>query len=51
MRKLIIVVVGILALLVIVALALPFLIDANQFKPRVEAEATKALGREVKVAT
>jgi AsmA protein len=48
-RRLIIVVVGILALLVIVALALPFLIDANQFKPRVEAEATKALGREVKV--
>lgn len=29
--------------------ALPFLIDANQFKPRIEAELTKALGREVKL--
>jgi AsmA protein len=48
-RRLVIVVVGLVAILIIVALALPFLIDANQFKPRVEAEATKALGREVKL--
>ena len=49
MRKIIYVLVGIFVLFIIAAVALPFLIDANQFRPRVEAEATKALGREVKV--
>ncbi len=43
----------ILVLLVILVLAaviaLPFLIDANQFRPKVESEITSALGREVKV--
>jgi AsmA protein len=42
--------IGILiVLLLAVALALPFLIDVNQFRPRLEAELTKALGREVKL--
>jgi AsmA protein len=42
--------IGILiALLLAVALALPFLIDANQFRPRLESELTKALGRDVKL--
>ena len=42
--------VGILiALLLVIALALPFLIDANQFRPRLEAALTKALGREVRL--
>jgi AsmA protein len=50
-RRFFIIVGGILILLIVVALALPFLIDANQFKPRVEAEAAKALGREVKVGS
>src|SRR5579863_2611329 len=36
-------------LLLAVAISLPFLIDANQFRPRLEAELTKALGREVKL--
>ena len=49
MRKIIYIVIGIIVLILIVAIALPFLIDANQFKPRVEAEATKALGRQVTV--
>lgn len=49
MRKIIYIVGGVLALILIIALALPFLIDANQFRPRVEAEAGKALGRTVKV--
>ena len=44
---------GILAVLVVVLLgvvvALPFLIDPNQFRPRLEAELGKALGREVKM--
>src|SRR6202023_793480 len=37
------------ALLILIALALPFLIDANQFRPRLEAALTQALGREVKL--
>jgi AsmA protein len=48
-RKIVFIVGGVVVLLILIALALPFLIDANQFKPRVEAEASKALGREVKV--
>jgi len=48
--KRILAVVGILiALLIVVALALPFLIDANQFRPQIETALTKALGREVKL--
>lgn len=44
-------VLGILvALLLVIALSLPFLIDANQFRPRLEAELTKALARDVKLA-
>ncbi len=39
----------VVALLVLVALALPFLIDANQFRPRLEAALTQALAREVKL--
>lgn len=49
MRKIIYIVIGVIVLLVIIAAILPFVIDANQFKPRVEAEATKALGRQVTV--
>ncbi len=39
----------VVALLVLIALALPFLIDANQFRPRIEAALTQALAREVKL--
>ncbi len=43
-------VIAIVAALVLVAiLCLPFLVDANQFRPRLESELTKALGREVTV--
>ena len=35
--------------LIIVVIAIPFLIDANTFKPRLEAELTEALGRKVTV--
>jgi AsmA protein len=42
--------IGILiVLLLAVALALPFLIDVNQFRPRLETDLTKTLGREVKL--
>jgi AsmA protein len=37
------------ALLLLIALALPFLIDANQFRPRLEAALTQALKREVRL--
>src|ERR1700719_4483495 len=39
----------IVALLILVALALPFLIDANQFRSRLEAALCQALARDVKL--
>src|SRR5271169_94220 len=43
-------VIGILVVLLLVAVvAIPFLVDANAFRPKLEAELTSALGREVKV--
>jgi AsmA protein len=39
----------ILALLVIAILALPFFLDINQFRPEIESQLAKALGREVKL--
>jgi AsmA protein len=48
--KKIIAIFGVLILLLLgVVVALPFLIDPNQFRPRLEAELGKALGREVKM--
>ncbi len=49
MRKILITIAILVVVLIVIAVALPFFIDANQFKPRVEAEATKALGRQVTV--
>src|SRR5436190_21902166 len=39
----------IIAILIVVAVALPFLIDVNTFRPRIESELTNALGRNVTV--
>src|SRR5215472_3120576 len=39
----------IIAVLIVIAIAIPFLVDANTFRPRLESELTEALGREVKV--
>jgi AsmA protein len=39
----------IVVLLVIAIIALPFIIDANKFRPQIESELTRALGREVKL--
>lgn len=39
----------IVAILVVIVIAIPFLINVNSFRPRIEAEASSALGREVKV--
>ena len=39
----------VLAVLIVVAIALPFFLDANQFRPRLETELGRALGRDVKL--
>ena len=39
----------VVALLIVVALVLPFLINVNAFRPRIESELTNALGRKVTV--
>jgi AsmA protein len=39
----------IVAVLLVAALVLPFVIDVNSFRPRIESEATAALGRQVTV--
>ena len=49
MKKTAIVLGAVIAILLAVALSLPFLIDANQFRPRLEAELTRVLSREVKL--
>jgi AsmA protein len=37
------------AAFLVILLALPFLIDVNSFRPKIESEATNALGRQVKL--
>ena len=44
--KIVAIVVGVL---LVIAIAIPFFIDANTFRPKLETELTDALGREVKV--
>jgi AsmA protein len=39
----------IIAILIVIALVLPFVIDVNAFRPRIESELTNALGRKVTV--
>ncbi len=39
----------VVALLLVIVLAIPFLINVNQFRPRLEAALSQALGREVKL--
>jgi len=39
----------VVALLLVVALALPFLVDANQFRPLLETKLSAALGRQVRL--
>jgi len=49
MKKLLKIVAIVIGLLIVVAIALPFLVDANTFRPKLETELTEALGRQVKV--
>ena len=39
----------VVAVLLLIVIALPFLINVNSFRPKLESELTEALGREVKV--
>jgi AsmA protein len=39
----------VVAILIVIAIALPFLINVNRFRPKLESELTEALGRQVKV--
>ena len=49
MKKVLIVVGIIVAVLIIIIIALPFVIDVNRFKPTLETDLTNALGRKVAV--
>jgi len=39
----------VIGILIVIAIALPFLVDVNSFRPKLESELTAALGRQVKV--
>lgn len=49
MKKILKIVAIIVAVLIVIAIAVPFFIDANTFRPELESELTDALGRQVNV--
>jgi AsmA protein len=49
MKKILIVAGIVVALLIIILIALPFVVDVNRFKPTLETDMTNALGRKVAV--
>jgi AsmA protein len=49
MKKVLIAIGVVLLLLIIVAVALPFVIDVNRFKPTLESDLSTALGRKVQI--
>lgn len=49
MKRILKVVAIIVGILIVLLIALPFFIDANMFRPKLESELTDALGRQVKV--
>lgn len=49
MKKALIIIGVVVVVLVLAAVAIPFFIDANQFRPKLEAQLTSALGRQVKI--
>jgi len=48
-RKIIYIVGGLIVLLLLVAVLLPFMVDANKFKPQIESAAESALGRKLAI--
>jgi AsmA protein len=49
MKKLLIVIAGVVVLLLIIALVLPSLIDVNKYRPMLETDLTAAMGRKVQI--
>jgi len=49
MKRAIRIVAIVVGILIVIAIALPFLVDVNSFRPKLESELTSALGRQVKV--
>ena len=49
MKRILKIIAIIVGILIVILIALPFLIDANTFRPKLESELTDALGRPVKV--
>ena len=49
MKRILKVLAIVVAILLVILVALPFIINVNSFRPKLEAEATEALGRPVKV--
>jgi AsmA protein len=49
MKRVVKIVAIVIAVLIVILIAVPFFIDANTFRPKLESELTGALGREVKV--
>lgn len=49
MKRILKIVAIIVAVLLVVVIAIPFFVDANTFRPKLESELTDALGRQVKV--
>jgi AsmA protein len=49
MKRILKVLAIVVAIVVVILVALPFIINVNSFRPKLEAEATEALGRPVKV--
>ncbi len=49
MKRILKIVAIVVGILIVIAVALPFLVDVNTFRPKLESELTSALGRQVKV--
>lgn len=49
MKRILKIVAIVVAVLIVIAIAIPFFIDANTFRPTLESDLTSALGRQVKV--
>jgi AsmA protein len=49
MKRILKIVAIVIGVLIVIAIAIPFFVDANTFRPKLEAELTDALGRQVKV--
>ena len=49
MKRAIRIIAIVVGILIVIAVVLPFLVDVNSFRPKLEAELTSALGRQVKV--